>query len=189
MDAARATASPEGPPREPGAGTGPSPEGRVILVMGVAGSGKTTVGLRLAASLGWAFHDADDDHPPSNHEKMRAGVPLTDQDRAPWLASIRRVITECLARRERCVVACSALKRAYRDILRVDARVQIVYLKGDPTLFAERLRTRPGHFFPPHLLTSQFVDLEEPSADSVIVDAAASPEELVRTIRRHLAIE
>lgn len=84
MEAARATASPGGdPPREPGVGSGPSPEGRVILVMGVAGSGKTTVGRRLAASLGWAFHDADEYHPPANHEKMRTGVPLTDQDRAP----------------------------------------------------------------------------------------------------------
>jgi gluconokinase len=160
----------------------------VIVVMGVAGSGKTTVGRALAAALGWAFRDADDFHPPANVEKMSRGVPLTDDDREPWLAAIRAYIEAALARREAAVVTCSALKERYRRVLVPDpARVKLVHLAGDFALIAERMRARQGHFMKPAMLASQFEDLEPPR-DALTVDIAQPPEALVAQIRSALGL-
>jgi gluconokinase len=154
--------------------------------MGVSGSGKTTVGKIVAKKLGWEFHDADELHPPTNIEKMRRGIPLTDADRAPWLEAVRALIEDCL-RRDGAVVACSALRQAYRQRLIIDpARVKVVYLKGSQALIAQRLAKRTGHFFDPHLLTSQFSTLEEP-ADAIVVDISPAPaiiaDEIIARIR------
>lgn len=163
-------------------------EPRVLLIMGVAGSGKTTVGRALAASLGWRFTDADDFHPPANVAKMSAGSALTDADRAPWLAAVRAHIDSRLDARESTVLACSALKQAYRDTLIDDpGRVKLIYLKGSPELLASRLRTRTDHFAPPALLASQLATLEEPR-HAFTVDVAAAPDVLVAQIRRHYSL-
>jgi len=156
----------------------------IIVVMGVAGSGKTTVGRALAASLGWDFADADDFHPPENIAKMSAGRPLDDADRAPWLAALRAWIDACLARGGDAVVTCSALKRRYRDVLLPDTpRVRLVYLQGSRELLAARLRSRPDHFMKPGMLDSQLAALEPP-ADALALDIAPPPEMLVAEIRR-----
>ena len=154
----------------------------VIVLMGVAGSGKTTTGRQLAAELGWSFYDADDLHPRANVEKMSRGVPLNDADRKPWLESLRDLIRACLARDENAVLACSALKETYRAYLLIDERVKLVYLKGDFALIQQRLKSRPAHFMKPELLASQFAALEEP-AHALHVDIAAPPAEIVKTIR------
>lgn len=156
---------------------------RIIVLMGVAGCGKTTVGRLLAAELGWGFRDADDFHPPANIAKMSRGQPLTDADRAPWLAALRRQIEDCLGRDSHAVVACSALKESYRRKLLVEPlRVKLVYLTGDPALLEQRLRQRRDHFMKPGMLASQFAALEPP-ADALTVDIAAEPAEIVRRIR------
>jgi gluconokinase len=134
----------------------------VIVIMGVSGAGKTTVGQMLAAELGWDFADGDDYHSPANVEKMRNGVPLTDADRAPWLESLRNAITEWIAAEKNAVLACSALKHAYRDYLHVSSEVQFVYLKVSPQLLHQRLRERSGHFMTEKMLDSQLAALEEP---------------------------
>ena len=135
----------------------------VIILMGVAGSGKSSVGEALAHRLGWPFRDADDFHSARNREKMRCGVPLDDNDRRPWLEAIRASIVQSLSAGENAIYACSALKQAYRQLLAADAgEVKFVYLKGPPGLIAERLAKRQGHFFNPALLRTQFDDLEEP---------------------------
>lgn len=160
----------------------------VILVMGVAGSGKTTVGGRLARELGWAFHDGDDFHPPANVEKMRSGVPLTDADRLPWLTELRRVIDRCLAAGEDAVIACSALKDSYRRLLGAGRPgVALVYLRGGAGLIERRLAARQGHFMPPRLLESQLAALEEP-AEALALDAALDPASLVASVRAHLGL-
>ena len=160
----------------------------VIVLMGVAGSGKTTVGLALVAQLGWTFRDADDFHPPVNVEKMSRGIPLTDRDRQPWLAAIRAYIDETLARGDSAVVTCSALKERYRQIIVPDpARVRLVYLAGDFALIAERLRARKGHFMKPAMLSSQFSALEPPR-DALTVDIAEPPEVIVARIRTALSL-
>jgi gluconokinase len=159
----------------------------VIVVMGVAASGKTTVGRLLAEDLGWTFYDADDFHPHSNVEKMKRGVPLTDEDRGPWLERLRSLISDSLERGERAVLACSALKEEYRERLQVDARVKFVYLKGDYSLIEERLKNRRGHFMKPGMLDSQFDALEEPR-DALKVEVAAKPEEIVETIKERLKL-
>jgi gluconokinase len=112
----------------------------VVVLMGVSGSGKTTIGQLLAAELGWKFYDADEFHPESNVAKMSRGIPLSDADRLPWLETLRDLIRGCLARQESCALACSALKRSYREYLLIDERVKLVYLKGDYALLEQRLR-------------------------------------------------
>jgi gluconokinase len=160
----------------------------VIVLMGVAGSGKTTVGRILAADLGWPFRDADEFHPPANVDKMSHGIPLTDRDREPWLAAIRRYIDETLARDGRAVVTCSALKEHYRQTIVPDrGQVKLVYLAGNFSLIAERLRAREAHFMKAEMLTSQFADLEPPR-DALTVDVAQSPEAIVTQIRKALGL-
>ena len=159
----------------------------VVILMGVSGSGKTTVGRLLAERTGATFYDADDFHTPANVEKMRAGVPLTDEDRRPWLDALRALVASCLERGERAVLACSALKEKYRERLRVDGRVRFVYLEGDYELIEQRLKNRRGHFMKREMLKSQFETLEEPRR-AVRVDAAASPDEIVDAIKARLGL-
>jgi gluconokinase len=163
-------------------------DGWVVLVMGVAGSGKTTIGRGLAAALDVRFFDADDFHSAENIGKMARGEALGDADRAPWLAALRARIEDVLAAHGCAVLACSALKRAYRQQLRVDAqRVRVVFLNGSPELIAARLRERPGHFAHESLLGSQLAALEPPK-DALEVDVAATPAEIVRTILDQLRL-
>jgi gluconokinase len=160
----------------------------IVLLMGPAGSGKTTVGKLLASQFSWLFADADDFHPPANIEKMARGVGLTDEDRVPWLQSIRDAMRQWQAQRKNVVLACSVLKRSYRELLGVhsnDRNVKLVYLKGSYGLLLERLRSRKGHYANEHLLASQLADLEEPT-EAVTIDAAGSPEEIVAEIRKRL---
>jgi len=155
--------------------------------MGVTGSGKTTVGQNLAASLGWQYFDADEFHSAANIEKMKSGVPLNDADRKPWLESLQRVIRDSLKKAEPAVLACSALKESYRDMLLIDERVRFVYLKGDYDLIKERLRARSDHYMNPDLLDSQFETLEEPN-DALQIDIGSSPDAIVEIIRQRLCI-
>jgi carbohydrate kinase (thermoresistant glucokinase family) len=160
---------------------------QVVIVMGVSGSGKTTIGALLARHMGWAFADADEFHGAAQIAKMRAGVPLDDADRMPWLAAIAAQIDRWRSAGQHAVVACSALKRSYRDVLigpRADVR--LVYLRGDREPIRERLRRRTGHFMPAALLESQFAALQEPSADEypITVDLELAPAVLVEAIAR-----
>ena len=161
-----------------------------IVVMGVAGSGKTTIGERLAERLGWPYEDGDRFHPKRNVEKMSAGQPLTDEDRWPWLQAIADEIDRVCRQRGNVVISCSALKRAYRDVL-VHGRgdVRIVYLDGTQDLIARRLAARKGHFMPPTLLESQFKTLQPPGPDEnpLTVSIDAPVEEIVDGIMRQLA--
>lgn len=146
---------------------------RVLVVMGVSGSGKTTIATLLAGRLGWDFEDGDDFHPPANVAKMHDGAPLTDEDRWPWLRAIAAWIDEVRSGASGGVVACSALRRTYRDVLmggRPDVR--LVYLRGDPVLIGQRQAARHGHFMPPSLVSSQFASLEEPGPDEQPILAA-----------------
>lgn len=161
-----------------------------IIVMGVAGSGKTTIGEKLAQRLGWPYEDGDKFHPKANVEKMSAGHPLTDEDRWPWLRAIAKEIDKVGAQGGHVVIASSALKRAYRDVLmhgRGDVR--IVYLDGTQDLIARRLKARKGHFMPPTLLDSQFKALQPPGADEhpITVSIDAPVEAIVDDILRKLA--
>lgn len=158
--------------------------------MGPAGSGKTTVGILLAKQLSWEFADGDDFHSPANKQKMSRGVGLTDEDRVPWLQSIRDAMDQWLAERRSVVLACSALKRSYRERLGVDSDakdIKLVYLKGSYDLLLERLRDRKGHYAREQLLASQLVDLEEPT-DSITVEVSRSPEQIVLEIRKQLGL-
>lgn len=141
-----------------------------LIVMGVSGSGKSTIAEALGQRLGWRFEDGDSFHPPRNVEKMRAGHPLTDEDRWPWLNAIADEIARVCERREHVIIACSALKHAYRDVLlRGRDDVRFVFLKGTKELIAERLAQRKGHFMPPGLLASQFETLEPPEASEHVI--------------------
>ena len=151
--------------------------------MGVVGSGKTTVGRALAAELGCPFVEGDDHHSPTAIAKMRAGTPLTDQDRAPWLGELHAFIAAALDRREPLIVSCSALKERYRQILRGDLRtVRFVHLTADDQTLARRLSERGGHFAGPSLLASQLADLQPPT-DAVTIDATQPVEKILATIR------
>jgi gluconokinase len=153
----------------------------LVIVMGVAGSGKSTIGQQLADRLGWPFYDGDDFHPAANIEKMRAGIPLTDEDRSGWLSALADLIAEQLRHNQSAVITCSALKQAYRARLSVDDRVRFVYLRGNYALIEARLRERTGHYMPPDLLASQFAALEEPQG-VLTIDINQLPEQIVAEI-------
>ena len=163
----------------------------VIIIFGVSGAGKTTIGKLLARDLRWRFIEADDFHPAANIEKMCSGHPLTDNDRWPWLEQLRQQIERSLCARENAVLACSALKRAYRDRLHVSDEIKFVFLRGDYALVQKQLRSRHGHFINAALLQSQFDDLEEPESDENVltIELGRTPEEIVNRIRvkLHLA--
>lgn len=159
----------------------------IVLVMGVAGSGKSTVGAALAARLGWKFVEGDALHPPENVARMARGEPLTDRDRAPWLAALRRVMEADLSSGASAVVVASGLKAAYRrELLVDDPRVVPVFLDISPRLATERLAARGGHFFGPELVASQFAALERPPAEMTLPGSLPVPE-LVDRIRRRVA--
>jgi len=154
----------------------------VIIIMGVSGSGKTTIGRALAETLHWGFSDADDFHSPANVEKMKNGIPLTDEDRGPWLRSIRAEIEQWKRDEPGHVLACSALKGSYREILGLnDPEVKFVYLQGGFDLICQRLKERTSHFFNPALLRSQFDALENPK-DALVVDVSKEPQEIISAI-------
>ena len=159
----------------------------IILLMGVSGVGKTTVGRALAQQLGWLFADADDFHPATNVAKMRAGIPLTDADRAPWLHSLRAAIDGWLYAQQSVVLACSALKHAYRQQLVAGADVKLVFLHADINVIAERMAARHDHYMNPNLLKSQFDALEVPQ-DALSLDASQPVTGLVAAIRASFGI-
>ncbi len=160
----------------------------IILLMGVAGAGKTSVGARLADDLGWSFYDGDTFHPKANVEKMRQDIPLTDADRFPWLTALRHLIDDLARHETSAVVTCSALKQAYRDrLLDGPGDARLVYLKGDFVLIRERMQTRRGHYFKADLLRSQFDALEEPDF-GLVIDIAQPLEAMVREIRQALGV-
>lgn len=159
---------------------------RFVIVMGVTGSGKTTVGQALAQRLGWDFYDADGFHPIENISKMASGIPLDDADRAPWLASLRALISASLQQKRPAVLACSALKASYRQkLLEGNKYVLVVYLKGTYELIWERLSTRQDHYMKPEMLQSQFDILEEPT-DVLTIDIARSVDQIVGEIVRSM---
>ena len=160
----------------------------IIVVMGVSGCGKTTVGRMLGEALGWPFFDADDFHPEANVAKMRAGTPLTDDDRRPWLDRLVAEMGAIDHRGDHAVLGCSALRQAYRERLARAGDVRFVYLKGDRDTIAARLASRSGHYMPPTLLDSQLATLEEPT-DAIVVDIRLSAEEQVAAIRFALSQE
>ncbi len=161
---------------------------RLILITGVAGTGKTTVGRQLAAELGWPYHEADDFHSAANKEKMGRGVPLDDTDRAPWLAAIRAAMDECRAAGRSAVFSCSALKEGYRRVLLDGAPdTALVFLSGDRELLLARLAERSAHYMKPTMLESQLAILEPP-ADALRLDVRQFPAELVAAIRRHCGV-
>ncbi|QHG17274.1 gluconokinase [Nostoc sp. ATCC 53789] len=160
----------------------------IIIVMGVSGSGKTTIGKLLADSLGWEFSDADSFHSPENVEKMRRGIPLTEADRMPWLQDLQAAIKHWLQENKNVVLACSALKDSYRQFLVSDSvRTKLVYLKGSYELIQIRLKERSNHYMSEKLLNSQFDTLEEP-LDTISMDVAQPPQIIVQNIRTALRL-
>lgn len=160
----------------------------VIVLMGVTGCGKTTVGKMLANQLGWEFYDADDFHPEANVEKMRNGIALNDEDRVPWLQALANLIESADEQKHNIILACSALKHNYRKLLRHDLKpVRFIYLKGPHELIKERLEARKGHYMNPVLLQSQFQALEEPK-DAIYMDISPEPDIIVSTIRKELGL-
>lgn len=158
----------------------------IIVLTGVSGSGKTTIGRTLADALGWPFHDGDDYHPAANRAKMAAGIPLTDTDRRPWLDALRDLVVATRAAGADAIIACSGLARAHRDHLRQPG-VMFVFLRSSPEILHARLQARRGHFFPPELLGSQLATLEEPR-DAIVVDGDQPPAAVVREIRERLGL-
>jgi len=160
----------------------------VILLIGVSGSGKTTLGRLLAGQLGWPFYDGDDFQPKVNLDKMEQGMPLNDRDRRPWLLAMHNLLVGLAAKKGKAVLACSALKQDYRDLLVNGLEgYRLVYLKGSFSLLEERLKSRHGHFFHPALLGSQFEILEEPE-EAFVVDVASAPEDIVSRIRTEFGL-
>ena len=159
----------------------------VIILMGVSGAGKTTVGQLLASQLNYEFADADDYHSATNIEKMRNGIPLTDADRAPWLETLRALITTWIATGQNAVLACSALKREYREELQIAPEVQFVYLKGTPQLLHQRLHARQGHYMTEQMLDSQLATLEEPE-HALAIDVDRTPAGIAKEIQARLAL-
>jgi gluconokinase len=160
---------------------------RIVVVMGVSGSGKTTVGQKIASLLGFAFCDGDDLHSPANIDKMRRGVPLDDADRSEWLRLVRERIDRARRSDEALVVACSALKESYRRALGLpDRSVALVYLRVSLAVVEERMRERKDHFMPPALAPSQYAILEEPE-DAIVVDADQPPDSVAGQVVRELA--
>ena len=159
----------------------------IIVIMGVTGSGKTTIGTLLASRLDCQFADADDFHSPANKAKMHSGIPLTDADRLPWLAAMHEQMKKWIAARQSAVLACSALKESYRQVLWTGPEARFVYLKGSYELIAERLRGRTGHFADEHILAGQFRDLEKPE-DTLTVDIHSTPDKIVDEICRGLKL-
>jgi gluconokinase len=161
----------------------------IAIIMGVSGSGKSTVARGLAEQEGWILLEGDAFHPPANVQKMQAGTPLTDEDRWPWLRSIAAREDELLSTGQSAVIACSALKRDYRKILIGDRQgAVLVYLRGSPALIEERIRLRKDHFMPASLLSSQFETLEEPGSDErpIIVDVGKAPAVIVAEVVRQI---
>jgi gluconokinase len=155
----------------------------ILLMMGVTGSGKTTVGKLLAQRLGWLFLDADDFHPAENLEKMKRGIPLSDEDREPWLAAIYAALVKCAAENKDAVLACSALKQSYRERLASGVDLRVCYLKGSYSEIAARLQSRSGHFAGEAILAGQFADLEEP-CDALVLGVSETPGEIVGDVLR-----
>ena len=155
----------------------------IIIIMGVSGAGKSTIGLALAIQLQAEFAEGDSYHPAENIEKMQRGEPLNDQDRFPWLDRMAAEINQWVSEQRHVVLACSALKQIYRERLGIGRHpdIKIVYLRGDTTTIAKRIQTRNGHFMPPALLSSQFQTLEEPK-DAIIVDVSKNPEVIIGQI-------
>lgn len=155
----------------------------IYIIMGVSGSGKSTIGQALSADTGLPFFDADDFHPEANVAKMAAGIPLNDDDRQPWLETLNALLKKQIQNSEGAILACSALKASYRNTLEkdLDAPPFLVYLKGSPELISARMQARTGHFMPPALLASQFAALEEPQ-DALLVDIEHSIEQIVEDI-------
>lgn len=161
----------------------------ILLVMGVTGSGKSTVGKLLAGRLGWVFLEADDFHSAANKEKMHRGVPLSEADRLPWLNAIHAELRAQAGNGKNVVLACSALRKSYREILMVGLDVRMVYLRGSRELIGGRLQQRLGHFAGEAILDDQFAVLEEPSdAEAMIVDVRESPEEIVGEVLRRIKV-
>ncbi len=160
----------------------------IVIIFGVSGAGKTTIGKLLAEELGWRFYEADDLHPRVNIDKMRRGIPLTDEDRWPWLENLRELIKRSVKTGENAVLACSTLKQAYRERLHISGEVKFVFLRGDYELIEKQLRQRRGHFMNPALLRSQFADLEEPrlGEDVSTIELGRTPPELVEKIKTKL---
>ncbi len=162
---------------------------KLFLLMGVSGCGKSTIGKALAHQLGWDFYDADDFHQPHNIAKMAGGIPLADEDRAPWLASLHELISSCLNANRSAVLACSALKESYRQqLLEDNDGVQIIYLKGSFTLIRSRMISRASHYMKLSMLQSQFDALEEPR-DALVIDASLSVEEVVALILENTTVK
>lgn len=159
----------------------------VIVLVGVTGCGKSSVGKQLAAQLGWIFLEGDDFHPPAKLEKLRRGVPLTDGDRMPWLKAIREMIRNKVNQRENAVIACSALKKSYRRMLQISSEVKFVYLRASIPLIAARLKKRRNHFMNPALIRSQFDTLEEPN-NALWIDAGLPLGEIAKLIKNGLVV-
>lgn len=159
----------------------------IVVLMGVAGSGKTTIGSRLAMELGWQFFDGDDYHSPANIAKMRNGIPLTDEDRAPWLEKLRSLIAERMASGKGAVLACSALKQVYRDKLKAGPEVRFVFLTASHEVLQRRLEARASHYMKGNMLESQLATLELPQ-DAVVVDVSGTVEDSVRQAREKLQL-